>query len=80
MSDFNADLNAQAYALVNGSIDLEDFKAWYKLAVVAQAPKQPAFVPPPKTERFTDYERGIDAPDEDMTEHHRKLLGSGEQE
>lgn len=84
MSDFIKDLEAKAYALVAGSLELEDFRAWYRLAVVASAPESPQsmpeaipFVPPPKTQRFEDYQRDIDEPDEAMREHHRKMLGSG---
>lgn len=86
MSEFDKELRGKAYALVNNTIDLEEFSSWFRLAILT-APSLPGtqteakpFTPPPKTERFKDYERPIDAPDQDMTDHHRKLLGSGEQD
>ena len=81
MSNFDDDLRGKAYQLVNGVIDLEEFSSWFKLSIVTAGPTQSKpFVPPPRPERFKDYERDIDAPDQDMREHHRKLLGDGEQE
>lgn len=82
MSNFDDDLRGKAYQLVNGVIDLEEFSSWFKLAIVSAPPTQQTkpFTPPPRPERFKDYERGIDAPDPDMREHHRKLLGDGEQD
>lgn len=87
MSTFTDELEAKAYALVGGMIDLEDFRSWYKLAVVTSAPTrkepEPEAVPfkaPPVAERFNDYARDIDEPDEETQAHHRRLLGSGSDE
>lgn len=89
VSAFLKDLEGKAYALVNGSIELEDFKSWYKLAVVAAAsskqadavvPEPAPFILPPRVQRFTDYARDIDEPDEETRAHHRKLLGSGSED
>lgn len=83
---FIDDLQAKAYALVNGSIDLDEFKSWYRLAIVTQpaapaaAGGEAAFIPPPKTERFNDYARDIDEPDEETRAHHKRLLGSGSED
>jgi hypothetical protein len=96
---FSKELHGKVYLLVNGAIDFEDFKAWYRLAIVASAPSAKVasigpsdteataqalgyapFIPPPKTERFTDYVRDIDQPDEATRAHHRRLLGSGSED
>lgn len=87
MSDFDSELRGKAYALVNGAIDLEEFSSWYKLAVLT-APAMPStkpaaiepFIPPPKTERFKDYARDLDEPDEETRAHHRRMLGSGSED
>ena len=34
---FSKELHGKVYLLVNGAIDFEDFKAWYRLAIVAAA-------------------------------------------
>ena len=87
MSAFTDELEAKAYALVGGMIDLEEFQSWYRLAVVTSAPArkdlEPEAVPfkaPPVAERFKDYARDIDEPDEETLAHHRRLLGSGSEE
>lgn len=88
MSDFEAELKGKVYALVGDQITLEAFKEWYRAAMANPAkavfgeaaepePDDIPFTPPPRAQRFTDYARGIDEPDEDTREHHRKLLGSG---
>jgi hypothetical protein len=91
MSDFDSELRGKAYALVGDEITLEAFKQWYRekmanpgAAVFGQASEPEAddipFIPPPKTERFTDYTRDIDQPDEETRAHHRRLLGSGSED
>lgn len=87
MSDFDSELRGKAYQLVNGVIDLEDFSSWFKLAILTApaATQKPAdaiepFIPPPKTERFNDYARDIDEPDEETRAHHKRLLGSGSED
>ena len=87
MSDFDSELRGKAYALVNGMIDQEEFASWFKLAILTapalpstKPPAAEAFIPPPKTERFTDYVRDIDEPDEATRAHHKRLLGSGSED
>ena len=66
MSDFLKDLDAKAYALVAGSIDLDEFSSWYRLASAARVrpvaveTKQAGAVPisvrtTPADERQDDY-------------------------
>lgn len=77
MNDFTKELEGKAYALVNGSLELEDFKTWYRLAVVAAAPAKPAR----KDGEFSDYYGTPYEPmDDDMRKHHRDLMGSGDSE
>lgn len=87
MSDFDSELRGKAYSLVNNVIDLEEFSSWFRLAILTAPPlpgTKPAddipFIPPPKTERFTDYVRDIDQPDEETRAHHKRLLGSGSED
>jgi hypothetical protein len=87
MSDFDTELRGKAYALVNSVIDLEEFSSWFRLAILT-APALPStaaaapepFIPPPRTERFTDYARDIDEPDEETRAHHKRMLGSGSED
>ena len=72
MTEFTKELEAKAYALVNGSLELEDFRAWYRLAIVAAAPAR-------KDGEFSDYYKTEYEPmDGAMEAHHRKLMGSGD--
>ncbi len=38
MSDFAKELEGKAYQLVNGLIELDDFKSWFVIAQTARAP------------------------------------------
>lgn len=91
MSDFDSELRGKAYALVGDEITLDAFKQWYRermanpaAAVFGQATELEAetepFIPPPRTERFTDYTRDIDEPDEETRAHHKRMLGSGSED
>ena len=91
MSDFDNELRGKVYKLVGDEITLDEFKKWYADAMAnpakavfgdAAEPEQDdaPFTPPPNVQRFTDYQRDIDEPDEAMREHHRKLLGSGSED
>lgn len=94
MTDFAKELEGKAYQLVNGMIELDEFKAWYTLAQAALAADAPAaftLTPhqayghvsagrPGRNLEFSDYyERPYEPMDPDMEAHHRKLMGGGDQ-
>lgn len=91
MSDFHKELEGKAYQLANGTIDLDEFKSWYQLTMAARV--QPSATTEPEAQRapqqtdtatrrnseFSDYFKSPYEPmDDDMHEHHRKLMGEGE--
>lgn len=77
MSDFLKELEAKAYALVSDEITLDLFKAWYQGAAAKRAQPEAKR----KDGEFSDYyQRPYEPIDSDMREHHRKLMGEGEQE
>ncbi len=83
MSDFAKELEGKAYQLVNGLMELDEFKSWFTIAQTARAP---ASSPPPadapavrKAGEFSDYYGTAYEPmDASMEAHHRNLMGEGE--
>lgn len=77
MSDFAKELEGKAYQLVNGLMELDEFKSWFTLAMAGKAPEaKPA---ERKSGEFSDYYQVEYEPiDGDMEAHHRKLMGEGE--
>jgi len=91
MTNFAKELEGKVYQLVNGMIELDEFKAWYALAQAALATDAPAaftlpasqvhgYVSAGRNPEFSDYyERPYEPMDPDMEAHHRKLMGGGDQ-
>lgn len=82
MTDFAKELEAKAYQLCNGLMELEDFKSWFAIAMAAKTPQvAPAADAKRKDGEFSDYYKAPYEPmDDDMRKHHREMLGSGSEE
>jgi hypothetical protein len=81
MTDFAKELQGKAYQLCEGLMELDDFKSWFRLAMVGKAPDEPTpyRTPAGKNPEFSDYYQTPYEPmDADMEAHHRKLMGGGD--
>lgn len=79
MSDFLKELEAKAYALAMDAMSVDEFRSWYKAAAAKRSRSEG--IQPRQDGEFSDYyQRPYEPMDSDMREHHRKLMGEGEQE